>query len=70
VIVVWIETALDHLAGIKQYISQTSRIYAEQVVRRIFDRGKQLEAFFRSRVVRCRRSASRRSGKSSSLRIA
>ena len=44
-IVVWTETALDHLAGIKQYISQTSQIYAEQVVRRIIDRGKQLEAF-------------------------
>lgn len=43
-IVVSTETALDHLAVIKQYISQTSQIYAEQVVRRIFDRGKQLEA--------------------------
>lgn len=44
-IVVWTETALGHLAGIQQYISQTSPIYAEQVVRRIFDRGKQLAAF-------------------------
>ena len=44
-IVVWTETALEHLAGIRQYISQTSPIYAEQVVRRILERGKQLEAF-------------------------
>jgi len=45
VIVVWTETAVEHLAGIRQYISQTSPIYAEQVVGRILDRGKQLEAF-------------------------
>ena len=44
-IVVWTETAVEHLAGIRQYISQTSPIYAEQVVGRILDRGKQLEAF-------------------------
>ena len=44
-IVVWTETAVEHLAGIRQYISQTSPIYAEQVVRRILDQGKQLEAF-------------------------
>jgi len=45
VIVVWTETALEHLAGIKQYISQTSALYAELVVRRILGRGKRLEAF-------------------------
>jgi plasmid stabilization system protein ParE len=45
VIVVWTDTALEHLAGIKRYISQTSPLYAELVVRRIFGRGKQLEAF-------------------------
>jgi toxin ParE1/3/4 len=45
VIVVWTDTALEHLAGIKQYISQTSPLYAELVVRRILGRGKQLEAF-------------------------
>lgn len=44
-IVVWTETALDHLASIRQYIGQTSRIYAEQVVSRILDRGKQIEVF-------------------------
>ena len=33
-IVVWADTALEHLAGIKQYISQTSPLYAELVVRR------------------------------------
>ena len=44
-IVVWTETAIEHLAGIKQYISQTSPIYAEQLVRRVLDQGKQLEAF-------------------------
>ena len=44
-IVVWTETALEHLAGIRRYISQTSALYAELVVRRILGRGKQLEAF-------------------------
>ncbi len=44
-IVVWTETALDHLAGINQHISRTSAVYAEQVLRRLFDRGKQIEAF-------------------------
>lgn len=43
--VVWTETALEHVAAIKLYISQTSAVYAEQVTRRILDRGKQLETF-------------------------
>jgi len=45
VTVVWTETALEHIAAIKQFISQTSLIYAEQVADRILDRGKQLETF-------------------------
>jgi plasmid stabilization system protein ParE len=45
VTVVWTETALEHVAAIKQYISQTSPLYAELVMRRILGRGKQLEAF-------------------------
>lgn len=44
-IVVWTEPALENLAGIRQYISQTSSLYAEQMLRRILERGKQLEAF-------------------------
>ena len=44
-IVVWTEPALENLAGINQYISQTSSVYAEQMLRRSLDRGKQLEAF-------------------------
>ena len=43
--VVWTETALEHVAAIKQYISQTSVVYAERVARRILDRGKRLETF-------------------------
>jgi len=45
VIVVWTVTALDHIAAIMQYVSQTSHIYAEQVAQRILHRGKQLESF-------------------------
>lgn len=43
--VVWTETALEHIAGIKRYIAQTSQLYAELTVRRILGRGKQLDAF-------------------------
>jgi plasmid stabilization system protein ParE len=53
VTVVWTETALEHIAGIKRYIAQTSQLYAELTVRRILGRGKQLDTFPESGRVVC-----------------
>jgi toxin ParE1/3/4 len=43
--VVWSESALQQLAAIHQYIAQTSVVYADGVVDRIWHRGGQLAAF-------------------------
>ena len=43
--VLWSEGALQHLAAIYQYIAQTSPVYAEGVVDRIWHRSGQLAEF-------------------------
>jgi len=48
--VVWTETAVKHLTAIHEYVAQTSPLYAELLVRRLWDRTGQLAAF-RSPVV-------------------
>lgn len=43
--VFWTEAALAQLAAIRDYISQTSPVYAERLIARVFARGKQLGEF-------------------------
>lgn len=43
--VLWTEAALAQLAAIRDYISQTSPVYAERLIARVFARGKQLGEF-------------------------
>ena len=43
--VVWTETAVKHLTAIHEYVAQTSPLYAELLVRRLWDRTGQLAAF-------------------------
>ena len=43
--VVWTQTALAHLAAIRDYIAQTSELYAERMVQRVLARGPQLAQF-------------------------
>lgn len=43
--VVWTATALGQLGALRQYISQTSPVYAERMVQRILARAPQLAAF-------------------------
>jgi len=45
VTVVWTASALGHLGALRQYISQTSPVYAERMVQRILARAPQLAAF-------------------------
>jgi plasmid stabilization system protein ParE len=43
--VFWSDAALAQLAAIRDYISQTSPVYADRVIGRVFARGKQLGEF-------------------------
>jgi plasmid stabilization system protein ParE len=43
--VLWTEAALAQLAAIRDYISQTSPVYADRLLERIFARGQQLGEF-------------------------
>lgn len=43
--VFWSETAIGHLESIARYIAQTSPMYAERLVDRIFSRADQFAAF-------------------------
>jgi len=43
--VLWTEAALAQLAAIRDYISQTSPVYADRVIARILARGHQLGGF-------------------------
>ena len=43
--VVWTETAVAHLAAIHDYIAKTSPVYAQLMVRRIWERAGQLIQF-------------------------
>jgi len=44
----WTDTAVEHLAAIRQYISQNSQRYADKVVDRLTRRSQQIAAFPRS----------------------
>ena len=50
--VVWTETAVAHLESIHEFIAKTSPLYAHLMVRRLWDRTGQIEAF-RNPAVRC-----------------
>ncbi len=43
--ILWTETALGHLSAIHKYISSTSTLYADRMIDRVMDRGRQLAAF-------------------------
>lgn len=43
--VVWTETAVAHLAAIHEHIARTSPVYAQLMVRRIWDRAGKLLPF-------------------------
>jgi toxin ParE1/3/4 len=43
--VVWTETAVAHLDTIYEFIAKTSPLYAHLMVRRLWDRTGQIEAF-------------------------
>jgi plasmid stabilization system protein ParE len=43
--VFWSETAIAHLESIAQYIAQTSPMYAERLVGRVFSRADQFAEF-------------------------
>jgi len=43
--VVWTETAVAHLESIHEFIAKTSPLYAHLMVRRLWDRTGQIEAF-------------------------
>lgn len=43
--VIWSETAIRHLESIAQHIAQTSPMYAERIVDRIFSHADQVAAF-------------------------
>jgi len=43
--VVWTETAVAHLDSIYEFIAKTSPLYAHLMVRRLWDRTGQIEAF-------------------------
>jgi len=43
--VVWTETAVAHLDSIYEFIAKTSPLYAYLIVRRLWDRTGQIEAF-------------------------
>lgn len=43
--VVWTETAVAHLAAIHEHIARTSPVYAQLMVRRIWDRAGRLLPF-------------------------
>jgi toxin ParE1/3/4 len=43
--VVWTEAALAQLASVRDYISQTSPVYADRVIARVLARGHQLSEY-------------------------